>query len=98
MYLKKEKNTGISKSSLCYKFDLSAEIAVKLAEKLGCLRDNSTLIPENLPVFIKLETYQETIMIETGFGVSFTEENAADVDKALTDLGFDLYNQDREWN
>jgi len=94
LYLKKETSPS---DGFVYKFNLSKEHAIKLSEKLGCLKDTSPSIPEDLPAFSKIDGHEEVIMIETGFGVSFAEEHLKDVDQALQELGYDVFTEDREW-
>lgn len=93
LYLKEQ---GGPNGGFVYEVNLTKEQVVKLAEILGCLKDTSPSIPEEAPAY---STNNESILIETGFGISFQAEQRKDVDEALESMGFDLYNADpdRSW-
>lgn len=93
LYLKEQSGPN---GGFVYEVDLTKDQAIKLAELLGCMKDTSASIPEEAPAY---STNDESIMIETGFGISFQEEHLKDVNEALETMGFDLYNADpdRSW-
>lgn len=97
LYLKIEKIDNLH-HNLCYRFDMSPEISLKLANILGCIKDSSITVPNEIPIYTKIEDGKESIKIETAFGIYFSDEKLKEVDEALSECGFDLYTEDREWS
>lgn len=76
-----------SNGTYLYNFILTKEAAIQIADKLGLVQDNSPSIPEELPAFTK-RNHDESIFVETGFGISFVEEEKEEVISVLKELGY----------
>jgi hypothetical protein len=83
------KQQGMPSFAYSYEGDLTKEMSEKIALLLNLVKDDSEHIPEDSPVFT-MEGGFEDILLETGYGISFSDEHTEEVEHVLNTLGFIL--------